>query len=29
VLGRHRQWGERFTRPLLPERAQGMTAEWD
>jgi 1,2-beta-oligoglucan phosphorylase len=29
VLGRHRQWGERFTRPLLPERAQDMTAEWD
>jgi hypothetical protein len=29
VLGRDRRWGERFTRPLLPELAQGMTAEWD
>jgi 1,2-beta-oligoglucan phosphorylase len=29
VLGRDRRWGERFMRPLLPERAQDMTAEWD
>jgi 1,2-beta-oligoglucan phosphorylase len=29
VLGRQRLWGERFLRPLLPERAHDMTAEWD
>lgn len=29
VLGRDRQWGERLLRPLLPERAHGITVEWD
>jgi cellobiose phosphorylase len=27
LLGRDRRWGERFTRPLLPVRAQDLSAE--
>jgi 1,2-beta-oligoglucan phosphorylase len=29
LLGRDRRWGERFMRPLLPVRAQDLSAEWD